>query len=101
MQAIRVRLPARGLRILVAEDEADESPVCETGESGFEPRQPPQLICLVMRLASQPDCLSGERGSIPLRGVSSRPLLRTWSARLSEEQEVLVRFQREACLLSE
>lgn len=83
-------------RVLVVEDEADESPVCETGESGFEPRQPPHFFCLVMRLASQPDCLSGERGSILLRGVW--PLLRMWSARLFEKQEVLVRFQREACL---
>lgn len=85
----------------MVEDEEDESPVCETGENGFEPRQPPSLFCLVMRLASQPDCPSGERGSIPLRGVVAGPLLRTWSARLSEEQEVLVRFQREACLCSE
>ena len=59
-----------------------------------------------MRLASQPDCLSGDRGSIPLRGafcggqILLSPLLRTWSARRPEKPEVLVRLQARMALRS-
>ena len=62
------------------------TPAFRSGKEGSTPSQGTRVlirltyphkivrICLVMRRVSHPDCLSGERGSSPLRGA----LLREW-----------------------
>jgi len=40
--------------------------------AGSNPAEGAKRKCLVMRLATQPRCLRGETGSIPVRGASGR-----------------------------